>query len=171
MAAFLFLTLALAPFLTPFVVLGTAGVLAVRAWHWEPEKGLRMPGAVSCGLLAVLAGSAALGAYAYGVNQGFYILDPDQMCAAAGAPGDHVVTRMTLPVSAQCVTPDGVGTELVPGWVNPVVVTGLTVLVLALAAAVASPLLRARARPHDREGQSEGPRPCRGGGTGLTGEG
>ncbi|MFD8277345.1 hypothetical protein [Streptomyces flaveolus] len=169
MAALLFLTLALAPFLTPFVVLGTAGVLAVRAWHWEPENGLRMPGAVSCGLLAVLAGSAALGAYAYGVNQGFYILDPDQMCAAAGAPGDHVVTRMTLPVSAQCVTSDGVGTELVPGWVNPVVLTGLTVFVLALASAVASALRRARARP--RGGQSEGLRPCRGGGTGLTGEG
>ncbi|MFF8883623.1 hypothetical protein [Streptomyces flaveolus] len=168
MAALLFLTLALAPFLTPFVVLGTAGVLAVRAWHWEPENGLRMPGAVSCGLLAVLAGSAALGAYAYGVNQGFYILDPDQMCAAAGAPGDHVVTRMTLPVSAQCVTSDGVGTELVPGWVNPVVLTGLTVFVLALASAVASALRRARARP--RGGQSEGLRPCRGGGTGLTGE-
>ncbi|MEU6105047.1 hypothetical protein [Streptomyces flaveolus] len=146
MAAFLFLTLVLAPFLTPFVVLGTAGVLAVRAWHWEPEHGLRMPGAVSCGLLAVLAGSAALGAYAYGVNQGFYILDPDQMCAAAGVPGDHVVTRMTLPVSAQCVTPDGVGTELVPGWVNPVVFTGLVVLVLAPATAAAQALHRARAR-------------------------
>ncbi|MCG8966247.1 MULTISPECIES: hypothetical protein [Streptomyces] len=146
MAAFLFLTLALAPFLTPFVVLGTAGVLAVRAWHWESENGLRMPGAVSCGLLAVLAGSAALGAYAYGVNQGFYILDPDQMCAAAGAPGDHVVTRMTLPVSAQCVTSDGVGTELVPGWVNPVVFTGLVVLVLAPATAAAQALHRARAR-------------------------
>ncbi|MEU0852868.1 hypothetical protein ABZ387_33680 [Streptomyces flaveolus] len=153
MAAFLFLTLALAPFLTPFVVLGTAGVLAVRAWHRAPgtghrapEDGPRMPGAVSCGLLAVLAGSAALGAYAYGVNQGFYILDPDQMCAAAGAPGDHVVTRMTLPVSAQCVTPDGVGTELVPGWVNPVVFTGLVVLVLAPVTAAAQALHRARAR-------------------------
>jgi hypothetical protein len=145
-AAFLFLTLALAPFLTPFVVLGTAGVLAVRAWHRAPEDGPRMPGAVSCGLLAVLAGSAALGAYAYGVNQGFYILDPDQMCAAAGASGDHVVTRMTLPVSAQCVTPDGVGTELVPGWVNPVVFTGLVVLVLAPVTAAAQALHRARAR-------------------------
>jgi hypothetical protein len=62
---------------------------------------------------------------------GFYILDPDQLCAARGLQGDHIVTRETLPVSAQCVTSDGVGTELVPGWVNPVIFMGLTLFVLA----------------------------------------
>jgi hypothetical protein len=46
--------------------------------------------------------------------------------------GDHVVTRGTLPVSAQCVTSGGVGTELVPGWVNPMIFTGLVLFVLAL---------------------------------------
>ncbi|WP_216353450.1 hypothetical protein [Streptomyces sp. JHA26] len=166
--AALFLILAFAPLLTPFVVLGTAGALAVRVWHWEPESGLRVPSPASCALLAVLAGSAALGAYAYGVNQGFYILDPDQMCAAAGAAGDHVVTRMTLPVSAQCVTPEGVGTELVPGWVNPVVFTGLAVLVLAPTAAAVQAL---RDRSLRRAGLSQDPRPSRGGDTGLTGKG
>ncbi|MET8414044.1 hypothetical protein ABZV34_39545, partial [Streptomyces sp. NPDC005195] len=83
---------------------------------------------------AVMAGAAACGAYAWGVMSGFYILDPDQMCAAKGVPGDHVVTREALPVSAQCVTSDGVGTELVPGWVNPVIFMGLTLVLLALVA-------------------------------------
>ncbi|MFD7168883.1 helicase associated domain-containing protein [Streptomyces violascens] len=78
------------------------------------------------------AGAAAFGAYAWGVMSGFYILDPDQMCAARGAQGDHIVTREMLPVSAQCVTPEGVGTELVPDWVNPVILMGLTLLTLAL---------------------------------------
>ena len=66
-----------------------------------------------------------------GRHVGFYILDPDQMCAAMGAAGDHVVTRMTLPVSSRCVTSGGVGTELVPDRVNPVIFLGLLVLVLA----------------------------------------
>ncbi|WP_228121172.1 hypothetical protein [Streptomyces fagopyri] len=72
------------------------------------------------------------------------VLDPDQMCAAKGVPGDHVVTRETLPVSARCVTSDGVGTELVPGWVNPVISVGLTPLVLAL---VSGTLAVVRRRP------------------------
>lgn len=73
---------------------------------------------------------------------GFYILDPDQMCAASGADGDHVVTRMTLPVSVQCVTDQGVGTELVPVWVNPVVFAGLAVCVLAVWAGVSAAIRR-----------------------------
>ncbi|MGV9288587.1 hypothetical protein [Streptomyces sp. NPDC003719] len=165
MTALLFLALAFAP----FVALGTAGMLAVRAWRRELGAGWRLPDTKSLCLLTVMAGATALCAYAYGVSRGFYILDPDQMCAAAGARGDHVVTRMTPPVSAQCVTPDGTGTELVPPWVNPVVLTGLAVLVLAPATATAQVLRRARS--HHRAAQSESPRPHRGGGTGLTEKG
>ncbi|MEU8950976.1 hypothetical protein [Streptomyces sp. NPDC048489] len=87
---------------------------------------------MSCALVVQLAGTAAMGAYAWGVMSGFYILDPDQMCAASGADGDYVATRMTLPVSVQCVTDQGLGTELVPVWVNPVVFAGLAVCVLAV---------------------------------------
>ncbi|WP_307033351.1 hypothetical protein [Streptomyces canus] len=132
--------------MTPFVVAGAALVLAKRAYDRELGSGLRLPDAMSCVLVAVLAGAAALGAYAYGVTSGFYILDPDQMCAAAGARGDHVVTRPALPVSVQCVTWKGEGTELVPGWVNPVVYGGLALCVLALGTAVSSGLRRRTAQ-------------------------
>ncbi|MGV9349433.1 hypothetical protein ACWDSD_32495 [Streptomyces spiralis] len=66
------------------------------------------------------------------MTSGFYILDPDQLCAVRGVQGDHIVTRETLPVSARCVTSNGVGTELVPGGVNPVIFMGLALLALAL---------------------------------------
>ncbi|MFC7819133.1 hypothetical protein ACFUTR_31445 [Streptomyces sp. NPDC057367] len=46
------------------------------------------------------------------------------------------MTRLTLTVSVRCVTEDGRGTEVVPDWVNPVVLAGLTLLVLAGAEAV-----------------------------------
>jgi hypothetical protein len=85
------------------------------------------------------------GAYTWGAMSGFYILDPDQMCAAKGVQGDHVVTRMTLPVSSQCVTSDGVGTELVPDWVNPVIFMGLPLLALALATGTYAGVRRLRA--------------------------
>ncbi|MBE1597473.1 hypothetical protein [Streptomyces stelliscabiei] len=136
MESFLFLVLALAPFLAPLVVAATASALAVRAHRREKGGGRRLPDAGSCALLAVLAAAIALGVYGVGVMSGFYILDPEQMCAAAGAPGDYVVTRTTLPVSAQCVTEKGVGTELVPDWVNPTVYGGITLGTLALGAAV-----------------------------------
>ncbi|MFC4501830.1 MULTISPECIES: hypothetical protein [Streptomyces] len=147
MATILFLILTLAPFLTPFVVVGTAAALAWRARGWSPGGGLRLPDATTCTLVMVMAGAAALGAYAWGVMSGFYILDPDQMCAARGAAGDHVVTRMSLPVSAQCVTDDGRGTELVPDWVNPVVYAGLTLCALAFGAAIASAVRRPVSSP------------------------
>ncbi|MFF1299314.1 MULTISPECIES: hypothetical protein [unclassified Streptomyces] len=153
MAAFLFLALTLAPLVTPFVVAGAALALAKRAYGRELGSGLRVPDAASCALVAVLGGAAAFGAYAYGVAQGFYILDPDQMCAAAGARGDHVVTRMALPVSVQCVTWTGEGSELVPGWVNPVVYGGLVLCVLAVGTAVFS---GSRRRPAQSSGSSTG---------------
>ncbi|MBT2530514.1 hypothetical protein J7E91_35530 [Streptomyces sp. ISL-99] len=132
MATFLFLTLALAPFLTPWVFVAAATMLARRAYKRLPGSGWHLPSVTTCALIAVMTGAAAFGAYAWGVMSGFYILDPDDTCAAQGAEGDYIVTRETLPVSAQCVTSDGVGTELVPGWVNPVIFTGLTLFVLAL---------------------------------------
>lgn len=144
MASLLFLFLAFAPMLAPCVFVIAAVALARRALRRRPGDGWRLPSASTSGLVAVMAGAAACGAYAWGVMSGFYLLDPDQMCAAKGVPGDHVVTRGTLPVSAQCVTSDGVGTELVPGWVNPVISVGLTLLVLAL---VSGTLAIVRRRP------------------------
>ncbi|MER5949682.1 hypothetical protein ABT127_26880 [Streptomyces sp. NPDC001904] len=148
---FSFVVLVLAPFVTPFLVAGAGAALARRGYHrlrvgtlrWHPPSGR------TCVLVLVMAGSAVLGAYAWGLMSGFYILDPDQMCAAHGVPGDHVVTRAALPVSSQCVTSAGEGTELVPGWVNPTVFVGLALFGLALGASADAGrrALRARRRP------------------------
>ncbi len=132
----LFLALVLAPFLAPLVVAATSLALAARAHRREAGSGRRLPNAGSCALVAVMAGAVALGAYAGRATSGFYVLDPDQMCAAEGAPGEYVVTRMTLPVSVQCVTDEGAGTELVPAWVNPAVFGGIALGTLASVAAV-----------------------------------
>ena len=128
----MFLALAFGPFLAPFVVLVVAVALARRAYKRLPGSSWHLPSVTTCVLVAVMSGAAAFGAYGWGVMSGFYFLDPDQMCAARGVQGDHVVTRGTLPVSAQCVTSGGMGTELVPGWVNPMIFTGLVLFVLAL---------------------------------------
>ncbi|MFD5648255.1 hypothetical protein [Streptomyces sp. NPDC127039] len=132
MASALFLVLTLAPLVMPFAVVGAAVALARRAWVRLPGSGWHRPSGTTCALLAVIGGGTALGVYAWGVSRGFYLLDPDQMCAARGARGDYLVTRMMLPVSVRCVTEDGTGTELVPGWVNPVVAAGLLLFVLAV---------------------------------------
>ncbi|MCX4546155.1 hypothetical protein [Streptomyces sp. NBC_01565] len=132
MASLLFITLVFAPILAPCAFVAAAVALARRVRRRLPGSGWHLPSVTTCALVAVMAGAAAFGAYAWGVMSGFYILDPDQMCAAWGVEGDHIVTRETLPVSAQCVTSDGMGTELVAGWVNPVIFTGLALLVLAL---------------------------------------
>jgi hypothetical protein len=135
MTSVLFVVLALAPLIAPCVVVLTAAMLAVRAYQRPLNSWRRPPSVAACVLIAVMAGAAAFGAYAWGVMSGFYILDPDQLCAARGARGTHIVTRQSLPVSAQCVTSEGVGTELVPAWVNPVIFIGLALFVLALATA------------------------------------
>ncbi|MFD8571066.1 hypothetical protein [Streptomyces sp. NPDC059639] len=144
----LFLALTFAPFVTPFLVAGAGAALAKRGYQrlrlgtlrWHPPSGR------TCVLVLVMAGSAAFGAYAWGLMSGFYILDPDQMCAARGVSGDHVVTRAMLPVSSQCVTSAGEGTELVPGWVNPVVFVGLALCGLALGASGDAVRRKVRAR-------------------------
>ncbi len=145
MASLLFLILVFSPFVTPFVFTAAAVALASRAYHRLPVGAWHLPSVETCVLVAVMAGSATLGAYTWGAMSGFYILDPDQMCAAKGVQGDHVVTRMTLPVSSQCVTSDGVGTELVPDWVNPVIFMALPLLALALAAGTYAGVRRLRA--------------------------
>jgi hypothetical protein len=144
---FLFLLLAFAPLLAPCLVLGAAVALAVRVRRRPPTQGGLLPDVTTSVLLALLGGALAYGAYSWGVMSGFYILDPDQMCAAKGVPGDHVVTRWTLPVSAQCVTSDGVGSELAPAWVNPAIFTGLALLLLAFVTGI---LAAVRRRPASR---------------------
>ncbi|MEU6325935.1 hypothetical protein ABZ851_01355 [Streptomyces sp. NPDC047049] len=146
MAELLFLILAVAPLVAPCVFVIAATALALRAYRRLPGSGWHLPGVATCALVVVMAGAAALGAYAWGVMSGFYVLDPDQMCAALGAPGDHIVTRETLPVSAQCVTSDGVGTELVPGWVNPVVFLGLALFVSGFVMGILAGVRRRRGR-------------------------
>ncbi|MGW7414347.1 hypothetical protein [Streptomyces sp. NPDC054863] len=138
----LFVALALAPMLMPCVFVAAAVALVGRALRRPPGSRWHLPGVTAWALVAVMAGTAAFGAYAQGVMSGFYILDPDQMCATWGVEGDHIVTRETLPVSAQCVTADGVGTELVAAWVNPVIFIGLALLPLALVAGVLTGIRR-----------------------------
>ncbi|MFE5601309.1 hypothetical protein ACFQ8O_19240 [Streptomyces coelicoflavus] len=150
MANVLFPVLVLAPLVMPFAVVGAAVALARRARAGVPAAGWHRPSGTTCALLAVLGGGTALGVYAWGLSRGFFVLDPDQMCASRGARGGHVVTHEALPVSVRCVTEDGTGTELVPGWVNPVVVAGLVLFVLAVVqgvlAVVRRPSGRTRAR-------------------------
>ncbi|MHC0431876.1 hypothetical protein ACX6XY_17070 [Streptomyces sp. O3] len=143
----LLLALLLAPFLAPCVVLGIGVVLVRRACKRRLFLAGRLPRVSTCVLVAVMAASAAFGAYAWGVMSGFYILDPDQMCAAKGAPGERVVTRWTLPVGAQCVTSDGEATELAPGWVNPVVFTSLALLLVSVVAGALAAVVRRRPAP------------------------
>ncbi|MEU6845932.1 hypothetical protein ABZ930_29055 [Streptomyces sp. NPDC046716] len=154
----LFVVLVFAPLVSPFLVAGAGALLVRRGYQrlrlgtlrWHPPSG------GTCVLVLVMAGAAAFGAYAWGLMSGFYILDPDQMCAALGVRGDHVVTRAALPVSSQCVTSAGEGTELVPGWVNPVVFVGLAMFGLALGAS--ADVVRRRVR--GRRGSAPGsPRP------------
>ncbi|MEU3900504.1 hypothetical protein [Streptomyces sp. NPDC045251] len=142
---FLWLILALAPLVAPFAVAGAVVVLAWRLRAGLRREGWHRPSGTTCAQLAFLGGAAALGAYGFGAGRGYYILDPDQLCASYGVPGEDIVTRLTLTVSVRCVTEDGARTEVVPDWVNPVVLAGLTLLVLAGAEAVRGAVHRWRA--------------------------
>ncbi|MFC8536708.1 hypothetical protein ACFUJY_22610 [Streptomyces sp. NPDC057249] len=92
MADLLFLAVLFAPFLAPGVFLGAVIAFVLRVRKQRPILVGRLPTLATSVLLAVMAGATAFGAYSWGVMSGFYILDPDQMCAAMGVPGDHVVT-------------------------------------------------------------------------------
>ncbi|MFD8954254.1 hypothetical protein ACFV0B_35965 [Streptomyces xanthophaeus] len=119
------------PILAPCVFVGAAVALVRQVRRQRPTRG-HLASTAICVPVAVMAASVSFGAYAWGVMSGFYVLDPDQMCAAQGVQGDRIVTRWTLPVSAQCVTSGGVGTELAPAWVNPAIFIGLSLFLLAL---------------------------------------
>ncbi|MFF3335005.1 hypothetical protein ACFYWX_36620 [Streptomyces sp. NPDC002888] len=147
----LIITLVLAPYVTPLVVAGAALTLVFRVRRRRWGAGWQTPNVGSCALVTLLAGAAALGAYATGIMAGFYVLHPDQVCG--DVVGVHVVARMSLPVSALCVTQGNGGTELVPVWVNPVIYGGLLVCALTVAAGVVAGVRRwVGAVPADADG-------------------
>ncbi|ANB08187.1 hypothetical protein SAM40697_4229 [Streptomyces ambofaciens] len=59
---------------------------------------------------------------------------------------------MALPVGVRCVTRDGTGTEPVPGRVNPVVLGGPALLVLALGSGTLAGVRPPGARPAGEHG-------------------
>ncbi|GGL14364.1 hypothetical protein Sme01_06590 [Sphaerisporangium melleum] len=105
--------------------------------------------------LAELAAMSALGValcWAWGIGSGIYVLDPDQMCAAAAAPAEvyahgefvRVATHYGFPVAATCLWDGGTAYDLVPPWVNPMIVLFALTLVAALLALVGGVVLRRR---------------------------
>ncbi|MEY9870681.1 hypothetical protein ABH931_000135 [Streptacidiphilus sp. MAP12-33] len=150
MGEFALVALLLAPFVGP-LVFGLAGIALLVRWiriraSGRAVGGLRLPGVLTCALIAVMAAAAASAAYGWGFFAGGVWEGPDKVCALKGVPGDHIVSRHVLPVSAQCVTSDGVGTELVSWWVNPVICAGLAALVAALVLGVVATARAASAR-------------------------
>ncbi|MEU9401613.1 hypothetical protein [Streptomyces sp. NPDC048242] len=139
-----------APFTMPGLAALSVFLLAVRIRRHGWGEAWYAPDLVPCGLLVLLASATAFGAYGYGVGRGFYLLDPDQKCAAMGLRGDDIVTHLALPVGAECVTDNGVATELVPSWVNPLVYVSLAAAAVAATAWVAAWLRRA-----EEEGEEE----------------
>ncbi|NEB94997.1 hypothetical protein G3I21_25500 [Streptomyces bauhiniae] len=130
----------------PCLAVPSAVTLAVRIRTHTWGRAWYAPDTAPCFLLALMTASTAFGLFGFGVACGFYILDPDQMCAAKGVPGDMIVTHETLPVSAQCVTGAGAATELVPFWVNPMIYLCLLVCAVAIGAGVTSVACRKPAR-------------------------
>ncbi|MFB7665996.1 hypothetical protein ACFC1R_18920 [Kitasatospora sp. NPDC056138] len=102
-------------------------------------------------LAGLVAASVAGCAYGQGILSGFGN-EPDETCALRGVGGDYIRERL-FPISEQCVMYGAdSGTELVPGWVNPVVVVFTPVAVLAFATAG---VLWVRRRRADRRWRGE----------------
>ncbi|WP_018548387.1 hypothetical protein [Streptomyces sp. LaPpAH-108] len=133
-----YMTSVFAPFLMPCLAVPLAFALAVRAYTGSWGSAWYAPDPGPSVLMVLLAVATAFGLYGYGVGFGFYVLDPDQMCAALGVRGDTIVTDLGLPVSARCVTDSGVATELVPFWVNPLIYMSLAGGVVAAGAGLAA---------------------------------
>ncbi|MDQ0308691.1 hypothetical protein J2S46_003247 [Kitasatospora herbaricolor] len=95
--------------------------------------------------LSLLGLTAAYWAASTGLMSGPGWMSASEYCNARGFPADRITTR-TFPLSMRC----GPGGELVPSWVNPMLVAGLTLASAALAAAALRAYLGllSRARLH-----------------------
>ncbi|MEU8514628.1 hypothetical protein AB0C76_23975 [Kitasatospora sp. NPDC048722] len=131
---------------SPVAVLAGGGWLLWRsalAGRWSAP--LRMPGVV--GLVA--AGVAGC-AYTEGLLSAPW-LDMKDACLSLNLR-DGVVRERLFPISERCVErgADG-GVELVPGWVNPLVVGGVLVAVAGFTVAAVRRVGRHRAERRRRE--------------------
>ncbi|WP_371502759.1 hypothetical protein OG871_36660 [Kitasatospora sp. NBC_00374] len=125
------------PVIAPVLFLIGAFVVAHRVLRARRER--RPPlDTGTLGRLSLLGLSAAYAAVSTGLMSGPWWMSESEYCNVIGFPADRITTR-TFPLSMRC-GPDG---ELVPSWVNPVLVAGLT---LALAALTAAALTAYRAR-------------------------
>lgn len=97
------------------------------------------------GIALTFIGYAGL-VYAFGLSTGFYILDPDQMCASAAghdpAGAWAGLDFSAFPLRNTCRWNDGTTYELVPGWVNPLSYALLAVAWIALLARPVATLAR-----------------------------
>ncbi|WP_203885298.1 hypothetical protein [Planotetraspora kaengkrachanensis] len=88
-----------------------------------------------------------------GVGSGFYLLDPGEICdvsrLSVPVTSPDAVTieeHLSLPVRETCVWAGGIHFELVPSWVNPMIVVFLAALALSLVVCVAGLVTRRRRR-------------------------
>ncbi|MEV0531906.1 hypothetical protein [Kitasatospora sp. NPDC050463] len=135
------LVVELLPFVSPFLLLLVALVLTVRLVRARLRGAPATAGALV--LAAVGAAFAASCAYVTGsvAGPGSAWITDRKWCRANGWFQAETLDRTTFPMSAHCAPG---GDELVPAWVNPVLVTGSLVAAVALAAGLAAHL-RARA--------------------------
>lgn len=133
------------PLTGPTVCLTAVIVFLVRHARPRAPHDLITPGSL---LLVSVAGVGAAGSgYGFGLFESFYFLDPDEFCQSRGLSGDRVVSHDSFPISAQCVVGNATsGGELVPGWINPLIVTGAAVCVAALCGAVVLGVVQWRRR-------------------------
>ncbi|MGW2249956.1 hypothetical protein ACWCXH_07115 [Kitasatospora sp. NPDC001660] len=128
------------PLIAPVLFLIGALVIAYRVLRARRE---RRP-ALDTGTLvrlSFLGLCAAYEAVTTGLMSGPVWMSARKYCGLRGFPEDRITTR-TFPLSMRC-GPDG---ELVPSWVNPVLVAGLTLALAALTAAALT-VYRTHRRP------------------------
>ncbi|MFE2729321.1 hypothetical protein [Kitasatospora sp. NPDC059327] len=132
---------------SPLVLLVVVLVLTVRLLRSRRDGAP----AAGCALATATAAFAASCAYVGGrlAGPGLSWITDEKWCGLHGFTA-AVVERTSFPMSAHCAPG---GDELVPVWVNPVLVGGTLATVLALAAGLAAHL-RVRARSGARGQQS-----------------